>query len=58
MHHGRDVLHEVAAFARDGVKSINLHALSPADFQNIIHDGELLNDTARKIIEFAKKTTY
>ncbi|KAJ8922000.1 hypothetical protein NQ315_008638 [Exocentrus adspersus] len=39
IHHGRDVLHDVATFARDGVKSVNLHALSPADFQHIMTDG-------------------
>ncbi|KAJ8970385.1 hypothetical protein NQ314_001253, partial [Rhamnusium bicolor] len=38
LHHGRDVLHEVATFARDGVKSTNLHALSPADFYNIVNE--------------------
>lgn len=42
LHHGRDVLHEIITFARDSVKSTNLHALSPADFQNIMQDGEYL----------------
>ncbi|XP_060524130.1 dnaJ homolog subfamily C member 10-like [Cylas formicarius] len=39
VHQGRDVLHEVAAFARDSSKSTNLHALSPADFINLKNDG-------------------
>ncbi|XP_018569443.1 dnaJ homolog subfamily C member 10-like [Anoplophora glabripennis] len=39
LHQGRDILHEVAAFARDGVKAVNFHALSPADFNNLIKDG-------------------
>lgn len=39
LHHGRDVLHEIASFAKDSVKSTNLHALSPGDFTNIIRDG-------------------
>lgn len=41
LHHGRDILHEVATFARDSVKSTNLHALSPADFQNIVNEGSV-----------------
>lgn len=41
MHHGRDVLHEIVMFAKDSVKSTNLHALSPADFQNIMQEGTL-----------------
>ena len=40
LHHGRDTLNEVAAFARDGVRSTNFHALSPADFQYIQREGE------------------
>lgn len=40
LHHGRDVLHEIIAFAKDSVKSVNLHALSPADFQNIMREGK------------------
>ncbi|XP_022905915.2 dnaJ homolog subfamily C member 10-like [Onthophagus taurus] len=40
IHHGRDVLHEVRSFAKDGVKSTNFNALSPADFQNIIKSGD------------------
>lgn len=39
LHHGRDILHEIATFARDSVKSTNLHALSPADFKNFISEG-------------------
>lgn len=42
LHHGRDILHEVATFARDGVKSVNLHALSPADFNNLINDRKII----------------
>ncbi|KAJ3650312.1 hypothetical protein Zmor_022007 [Zophobas morio] len=38
LHHGRDVLHEVSAFARDSAKSTNLHALSPADIANIMNE--------------------
>lgn len=41
LHHGRDVLHEIVTFAKDSVKSINLHALSPADFQNLMQGGKL-----------------
>ncbi|XP_019762900.2 dnaJ homolog subfamily C member 10 isoform X1 [Dendroctonus ponderosae] len=39
VHQGRDVLHEVASFARDSTKSTNLHALSPADFHNLMEVG-------------------
>lgn len=39
LHHGRDTLNEVAAFARDSVRSTNFHALSPADFQYIQREG-------------------
>ncbi|CAH1121720.1 unnamed protein product [Ceutorhynchus assimilis] len=39
VHQGRDVLHEVATFARDSSKSTNLHALSPADFINLKSEG-------------------
>nr|XP_023014480.1 dnaJ homolog subfamily C member 10-like [Leptinotarsa decemlineata] len=39
LHHGRDILYEVANFAKDSVKSTNLHALSPADFINIKNEG-------------------
>lgn len=39
LHHGRDVLYEVAAFARDSGTSTNLHALSPADFYSIVNEG-------------------
>lgn len=39
LHHGRDVLYEVAAFARDSSTSTNLHALSPADFNSLVKDG-------------------
>ncbi|KAJ8942244.1 hypothetical protein NQ318_003091 [Aromia moschata] len=39
LHHGRDILHEVAAFARDSARSTNLHALSPADFYNVVNEG-------------------
>ncbi|XP_017779588.1 PREDICTED: dnaJ homolog subfamily C member 10-like [Nicrophorus vespilloides] len=39
LHHGRDVLYEVAAFARDSSASTNLHAISPADFHNIKEEG-------------------
>ncbi|XP_050310725.1 dnaJ homolog subfamily C member 10-like [Anthonomus grandis grandis] len=39
VHQGRDVLHEVATFARDSTKSTNLHALSPADFHNLKSEG-------------------
>ncbi|KAL1491528.1 hypothetical protein ABEB36_012112 [Hypothenemus hampei] len=39
VHQGRDVLHEVATFARDSSKSTNLQALSPADFNNIKNEG-------------------
>lgn len=35
LHHGRDILHDVAAFARDSTKAVNLHALSPDDFKNL-----------------------
>lgn len=35
IHQGRDVLHEIAAFARDSTKSTNLHALSPSNFDHI-----------------------
>lgn len=38
LHHGRDVLHEVADFARDGAKATNLHALSPADYKSLHED--------------------
>lgn len=41
MHHGRDRLHEIVAFARDSSKSTNLHALSPAEFYNIIKQGKI-----------------
>lgn len=44
LHHGRDVLHEIITFAKDSVKSINLHALSPADFENIMREGNVLLD--------------
>lgn len=40
VHQGRDVLHEVATFARDSSKSTNLHALSPADFTNLRKEGK------------------
>ncbi|XP_066146223.1 dnaJ homolog subfamily C member 10-like [Euwallacea fornicatus] len=39
VHQGRDVLHEVASFARDSSKSTNFHALSPADFLNLRKEG-------------------
>lgn len=39
LHHGRDVLHEIISFAKDSVQSVNLHALSPADFHNIMREG-------------------
>lgn len=28
------------AFAKDGIKSTNFHALSPADFENILQSGK------------------
>lgn len=40
LHNGRDVLHEVAAFARDSIKSTNLHALSPADYYKLKREGK------------------
>lgn len=39
LHHGRDVLYELSSFAKDSIKSTNLHALSPSDFKNIISEG-------------------
>lgn len=39
LHHGRDVLHDIATFARDSSTSTNLHALSPADFNNLVVQG-------------------
>ncbi|KAH0813437.1 hypothetical protein GEV33_009353 [Tenebrio molitor] len=39
LHNGRDVLHELSGFARDSIKSTNLHALSPADFVDIMNEG-------------------
>ncbi|CAG9854722.1 unnamed protein product [Phyllotreta striolata] len=39
VHHGRDILYEIANFAKDSTKSTNLHALSPADFHNILREG-------------------
>ncbi|CAH1105266.1 unnamed protein product [Psylliodes chrysocephalus] len=41
IYHGRDVLYEVANFAKESAKSTNLHALSPADFHNILSEGTL-----------------
>ncbi|KAF5269548.1 hypothetical protein FQR65_LT17955 [Abscondita terminalis] len=41
MYQGRDILHEIAAFARESSKSTNLHALSPGDFYNIIKEGSV-----------------
>ncbi|KAK4883034.1 hypothetical protein RN001_006353 [Aquatica leii] len=41
MYHGREILHEIAAFARESSKSTNLHALSPADFYNILQEGSV-----------------
>lgn len=38
LHHGRDVLNDVAAFGRDAARSINLHALSPDDFNEAIKE--------------------
>ncbi|KAK9881019.1 hypothetical protein WA026_014362 [Henosepilachna vigintioctopunctata] len=35
LHHGRDVLHEISAFARDSVRSVNLRALSPKEFEEM-----------------------
>ncbi|KRT80031.1 Thioredoxin, partial [Oryctes borbonicus] len=40
LHHGRGVLNEIVAFAKDGIKSTNFHALSPADFEHIIQSGQ------------------
>lgn len=39
LHHGRDVLYDIANFAKDSVKSKNLHALCPPDFKRILADG-------------------
>ncbi|CAH1183258.1 unnamed protein product [Phaedon cochleariae] len=39
LHQGRDILYEIANFAKDSVKTTNLHALSPADFKNLIQEG-------------------
>lgn len=39
LHHGRDVLYELTSFAKDSIKSTNLHALSPSDFKNLIIQG-------------------
>lgn len=36
LHHGREVFHEIVAFAKDASKSTNLHALSPADFNTLV----------------------
>lgn len=39
IHHGKDSLHEVVSFARDSSHATNLHALSPADVDNILNEG-------------------
>lgn len=36
LHHGREVFHEIVAFAKEASKSTNLHALSPADFNTLV----------------------
>lgn len=40
VHHGKDSVHDVANFARDSSLATNLHALSPADVQNIMKGGK------------------
>lgn len=35
IHHGRDVMHDIVSFARDSVRSTNLRALTPDDFEQI-----------------------
>lgn len=49
LHHGRDVINDVAAFARDAARSINLHALSPDDFNEAIKEDE---DSSPWFIDF------
>ncbi|KAL3276716.1 hypothetical protein HHI36_012086 [Cryptolaemus montrouzieri] len=39
IHHGRDVLHEIATFARDSVRSMNMRALSPEEYEEIRKEG-------------------
>ncbi|XP_031332740.1 dnaJ homolog subfamily C member 10-like [Photinus pyralis] len=39
LYTGRDILHEIVAFARESSRSTNLHALSPAEFYSIIKEG-------------------
>ncbi|CAG9826607.1 unnamed protein product [Diabrotica balteata] len=39
LHHGRDVLYEVANFAKESTKSKNFHALCEEDFYDIIKKG-------------------
>ncbi|KAF5284025.1 hypothetical protein FQA39_LY17158 [Lamprigera yunnana] len=41
LYQGRDILHEIVAFARESSKSTNLHALSPSDYYNIIQEGSV-----------------